>query len=65
MAENKQLLTRNRKGTAHLEVYFEGGGEVPQELSGLFTSKGSASKAIEHYLVNRKKKPANGSDSSK
>ena len=36
------------------EIYLEGGGEVPQILTGAYTSPGVAQKAIDLYLENRR-----------
>lgn len=36
------------------EVYLEGGGEVPQVLTGAYTSPGVAERAIAHYLDTRR-----------
>ena len=37
--------------TAHLKVRFANGGELPHELSGVFTSKALADIAITSYLL--------------
>ena len=37
------------------EIYFEGGGEKPQSLSGSYTSKRVANADIEAYLTKRAK----------
>lgn len=52
----------NIPGTPHLRVYFEGGGEVPQDLSGTYTSQAQANKAILKYLSNRGKKTQDAPD---
>jgi len=62
MVENKKLLTMNIPGTPHLRVYFEGGGEVPKDLSGAYTSQAQADKAILKYLSNRDKKTQDAPD---
>ena len=36
--------------TAHIKIQFGSGGELPQELSGFYTSEAFASKAIVGYL---------------
>lgn len=60
----KQLLTRPVKGMGTmLEVYYEGGGEVPEALSGQYTSRSVADTAIKTYLSTRRKK-SNGKRSS-
>lgn len=53
MRAKKDILMRNRPGTAMIELYFDGGGEVPQCLSGAYTSEIAAKKAIEAYLTKR------------
>lgn len=57
MAEiiNKKLLTRNRNGTSAIEVYYENGGELPQNLSGAYTSVKKAQEAITLYLIEKKR----------
>jgi len=35
-------------------VRWIGGGEIPQDLSGLFTSQKKAEEAIDHYLTTRR-----------
>jgi hypothetical protein len=46
--------------TAHLKIQFNSGGELPEELTGLFTSENFAYKAIDAYLesVKNRKTPA-------
>lgn len=53
MKTNKKLLVRNKVGTPHFKVIYEGGGELPKDLSGLYTSKNQAEKAIQLYLIKR------------
>lgn len=45
-----QIVTDPR--TAHVKVQFKEGGELPEELSGLFTSKAIAEVAVRSYLLN-------------
>ncbi len=55
--QNKQLLTRRSATHPPLfELYFENGGEVPKELTGKYTSEGSASVAADSYLRTKKRK---------
>ena len=39
------------------EIYVEGGGEVPKDLSGLYTDAGAAGRAIDKYLSTRRNRP--------
>lgn len=48
----KQALLKNN-GYGYL-VYWEDGGQVPEALSGLYTSPTEANKAIEAYLKTRR-----------
>lgn len=51
----KELLTRPVNGnTQHIELYFEGGGELPKKLSGIYTSKAEALKAAKTYKSSKK-----------
>ena len=50
----KELKIRIRNGTNHFEVYFEGGGEVPQILTGLYTTENFAQRAIETYKITKR-----------
>ena len=48
---SKVLKMRAAQGKGSLrEVYWEGGGEVPQTLSGLYTSVQEAQYAIDEYM---------------
>lgn len=51
--QNKELKTKRLPDGQSLKVYFEGGGEVPKELSGVYTSNRMAQAAIDAYLVKR------------
>ena len=44
----------------HVQLYYEGGGELPQELSGLYTSPTLALKSAEQYLSKRDSKNVKG-----
>ena len=61
----KELLIRNSNGRSIYEVYYENGGELPKDLSGLYTSHSEAQKAINQYLIKRDKIKVNGSNTSK
>lgn len=55
---SKELKTRPVKGLGTmLEIFYEGGGEVPAALSGQYTSTSVAQTAITAYLSQRKEKP--------
>ena len=43
--------------TAHIKIQFGSGGELPQELSGFYTSEAFASRAIVGYLEGLAKQP--------
>lgn len=47
MSAQKALVLETAPNTALIQIRWEGGGQVPQELSGLFTSKTEAQRAIE------------------
>jgi len=40
--------------TAHYRIKFVQGGELPERLSGLYTSEGLADQAIRHYIEDDK-----------
>jgi len=44
--------------TAHIKIQFGSGGELPQDLSGLFTDERSAELAVNKYLDNTKPRKA-------
>lgn len=46
----KVITTFTQPGTAHVKIKFTTGGELPEELSGLFTSVRVADRAIMSYL---------------
>lgn len=50
----KKMVVMRKEGTTLWCIGFENGGEVPQKLSGLYTSIPVAEIAIENYLANRK-----------
>lgn len=45
----KELKIRTAKNTCLFEIYFDEGGEVPAKLSGLYTCKDAAQRAIDAY----------------
>lgn len=50
----KLLLTRTPGGTTY-QIYYEGGGEVPESLRGEWTRADRANSAIDEYLAVRDK----------
>lgn len=54
--EGKELAISVCPKTAHIIVHFVGGGAVPQELSGVYTSKALAEMAVKTYLLKNKDK---------
>ena len=70
MADVKKFMTRNRPGGPLIELYYEGGGELPPSLTGAYTTSGVALKASEEYIKTRRPRPKSkvtkdGEDSSK
>jgi hypothetical protein len=59
----KEIKIINAPGTGHYKIQFTQGGELPNELSGLYTSSAVAQVAVRNYLLNNKdrfeKKAAN------
>lgn len=54
MDKKKELRVRQAPQSAPLyEVYFENGGELPGALTGRYTSRPDAQKAIDTYLMIR------------
>lgn len=51
-AGGKELQIFTDPQTAHVKIQFKEGGQLPEELSGLFTSKSVAEVAIRSYLLN-------------
>lgn len=49
----KKLVATNVEGTPHLEIKYEGGGEIPSVLEGYWTSHQVANKAIDGYMALR------------
>lgn len=50
-ANDKELEIYTDPQTAHVKVKFKEGGQLPEELSGLFTSKAVAEVAVTSYLL--------------
>ena len=51
--EYRGYIIKVAKGTSQYEIRHTGKGSLPNLLSGLFTSTGSAQKVIDSYLVNK------------
>lgn len=52
----KEISTTICPRTAHVKIQFTSGGELPEELSGLFTSVRMANVAIEAYIKRQEQK---------
>ena len=50
----KEIKIINAPGTGHYKIQFTQGGELPNELSGLYTSSAVAQVAVRNYLLNNK-----------
>jgi len=53
----KEVVVVNKPGTGHYKVQFTSGGELPEELSGLYTTTHAANIAIVSYIERQKQKP--------
>lgn len=54
MTASKQLLTRTRPNAGSMyEIYFEGGGQVPGKLTGLYSSAKAALQAIDMHMTEK------------
>ena len=53
MTNTKELLVRIKPNSAHYEVYFKGGGELPKSLEGLFVRKRDAEMAIMKHTTTK------------
>jgi hypothetical protein len=53
----KELQTFIQPGTAHYILKYEGGGELPEELSGVYTSLSLVDEAVLRYISNSKEEP--------
>lgn len=51
-AGGKEVIIFTDPATAHVKVKFKDGGQLPVELSGLFTSVSVAEVAVRSYLLN-------------
>ena len=50
----KEIKIVNAPGTGHYQIQFTQGGELPQELTGFYTSSAIAQVAVRNYLLNNK-----------
>ena len=50
----KELQTYIVPGTAHYKIKYEGGGEVPAELSGIYTSLSLVDSAVLTFIESNK-----------
>jgi len=53
----KELQAYIEPGTSHYKIKFEGGGEVPAELSGAYTSISMVDTAVFNYINTEKETP--------
>jgi hypothetical protein len=51
---SKELQAFVQPGTAHYILKYEGGGELPAELSGIYTNISLVDEAVLRYLANNK-----------
>jgi hypothetical protein len=61
----KEIKIVNAPGTGHYKIQFTQGGELPQELTGFFTSSAVAQVAVQTYLLNNKAKFEKKADNKK
>ena len=47
----KEINIVRDQGSPHLKIQFASGGELPQELSGIFTSEPFAENAIKEHIT--------------
>jgi len=52
----KEIAIVNAQGTGHCKIQFTTGGELPESLSGLYTSIKEAEKAVICYIERSKNK---------
>lgn len=55
-AGGKEIEVFTDPTTAHCKIRFKNGGELPEELSGVFTSKAIANIAVVSYIEKNKTK---------
>lgn len=55
MANTKALKVMPNKNGPHYVIGWEGGGEVPYALTGLYTSVGDADTAIYNFVKSKEK----------
>jgi len=54
---SKELQAFVQPGTAHYILKYEGGGELPAELSGIYTNISLVDEAVLRYFSNHKEDP--------
>lgn len=52
--KTKELKIRRKQPYVLYEIYYEGGGEVPQELQGSYTKEYVAQQRIDAYVAGKK-----------
>ena len=53
----KELQAFIEPGTAHYKIKYEGGGELPAELAGVYTSISRVDTAVFNYINTEKETP--------
>lgn len=53
--QQKDIKIERCKDGVNYYLMYEGGGELPKELSGLYTKQSIAQQAIDSYRANRKR----------
>jgi hypothetical protein len=51
-AGGKEIEVYHDPATAHVKIKFKEGGQLPAELTGVFTSKAVAEVAVRSYILN-------------
>jgi hypothetical protein len=66
MAEKELVVISSDVSPMLFKIKYAGGGQLPEMLSGQYTSFHNAKSAIQHYLLTRKpsKRKANGTSKS-
>lgn len=53
LAVERELDTRKCDSYGNYEIYYQGGGVIPKELEGIFTSKTLADRRLASYLATK------------
>ena len=64
-AGGKEIAIYNDPVTAHIKIKFTTGGELPRELTGIFTTPARAKQAVEGYLLKETLKAADKKSKAK